>query len=74
MYKLYCRSFQRVMKVSTFFLPWREPQLVVGKNSLAGLPILIKREGIETILIVTDQGIVATGLMDSFLEGLRSEG
>lgn len=62
------------MKVSTFFLPWREPQLVVGENSLAGLPILIKREGIETILIVTDQGIAATGLMDNFLDGLQSEG
>lgn len=62
------------MKVSTFFLPWREPQLVVGENSLAGLPILIKREGIETILIVTDQGIAASGLMDNFLDGLQSEG
>lgn len=74
MYKLYCRSFQRVMKVSTFFLPWREPRLFEGENSLAGLPILIKSEGIENVLIVTDKGIVATGLMDGFLDGLQDEG
>lgn len=74
MYKLYCRSFQRFMKVSTFFLPWREPQLVEGENSLARLPLLIKREGIGTVLIVTDKGIAATGILDSFLDGLKAEG
>ncbi|MCM3638974.1 iron-containing alcohol dehydrogenase [Sporosarcina luteola] len=74
MYKLYCRSFQGVMKVSTLFLPWREPQLLEGENSLAELPRLIKREGIETVLIVSDTGIAATGLMDGFLDGMRREG
>ncbi|WP_262176833.1 iron-containing alcohol dehydrogenase [Saccharococcus sp. Marseille-Q5394] len=74
MYKLYCRSFQQVMKATAFFLPWREPQLLEGENSLEGLPMLIKREGIGTVLIVTDKGIVATGLMEDFLDGLRNEG
>lgn len=74
MYKLYCRSFQKVMQVSTLFLPWREPQLIEGENSLAELPMLIKRERIENVLLVTDKGIAATGLMDGFLEGLRTEG
>ncbi|WP_432361267.1 iron-containing alcohol dehydrogenase [Sporosarcina sp. UB5] len=73
MYTLYCRSFQRVMKVTSFFLPWREPKIVEGENSLAKLPTLIKREGIHTILIVTDKGITATGLMDVLLNGLRNE-
>lgn len=73
MYKLYCRGFQRVMKISSIFLPWREPELLTGENSLAGLPLFIKREGIESVLIVTDQGIIATGLMDGFLKGLRAE-
>ena len=73
MYKLYCRSFQQTMKLSTIFLPWREPELLTGENSLEKLPILIKRERIERILIVTDKGIVATGLMDRFLDELRAE-
>lgn len=74
MYKLYCRSFQRVMKMSSTFLPWREPRLIEGENSLAKLPMLIKNEGIQTVLIVTDTGIAATGLMDRFLEELQTEG
>lgn len=74
MYKLYCRSFQRVMKASTFFLPCREPHVIEGENSIAELPVLIKRERIGSVLVVTDSGIAATGLMDGFLDGLRNEG
>ncbi|WML39867.1 iron-containing alcohol dehydrogenase [Neobacillus sp. OS1-2] len=74
MYKVYCRSFQGVMKVASSFMPWREPQLLEGENSLKELPQLIKQNKIESVLIVTDQGIVAVGLMDEFLNNLRTEG
>lgn len=36
--------------------------------------MLIKREGLRTVLIVTDKGISATGLMDGFLAGLQNVG
>ncbi|MBO0960597.1 iron-containing alcohol dehydrogenase [Neobacillus sp. MM2021_6] len=74
MYKVYCRSFQGVMKVASSFMPWREPKLLEGENSLKELPQLIKQNKIESVLIVTDQGIVAVGLMDEFLNNLRTEG
>ncbi|WHY88818.1 iron-containing alcohol dehydrogenase [Neobacillus novalis] len=73
MYKVYCRSFQGVMKIASSFMPWREPELLVGENSLKELPKLIKRNKIESVLIVTDQGIVSVGLMDEFLKNLRVE-
>src|SRR5699024_11433432 len=38
------------------------------------LPKLIKDQNIESVLIVTDEGIVAAGLMDNFLNELKSEG
>lgn len=72
MYKLYCRSFQQVMKLSMFFLPWREPELLVGENSLSKLPNVIQREGLKSILIVTDKGIAESGLMEGLLNGLRA--
>ncbi|ETI66732.1 iron-containing alcohol dehydrogenase [Neobacillus vireti LMG 21834] len=62
------------MKIASTFMPWREPELLVGENSLKELPKLIKRNNIETVLIVTDQGIVSVGLMDNFLNDLRAEG
>lgn len=73
MYKLYCRSFQQVMKLSMFFLPWREPELLVGENSLSKLPNLIQREGLKRILIVTDKGIAEVGLMEELLNGLLAQ-
>ena len=73
MFKLYCRAFQKVMKVTSVILPWREPELLVGESSLARLPLFIKHQNVTSLLIVTDQGIVATGLMDGFLDGLREE-
>lgn len=67
MYKWYCRSYQQGMRIAAHFLPWREPYLIEGENSLSQLPNLIKREGITHILIVTDKGIVSVGLMEHFL-------
>ncbi|MEH7301480.1 iron-containing alcohol dehydrogenase [Neobacillus drentensis] len=73
MYKVYCRTFQGVMKTTSYFLPWREPELLEGENSLSKLPLRIKSQNIESVLIVTDQGIVSVGLIDEFLEALRKE-
>ncbi|MBT2655763.1 iron-containing alcohol dehydrogenase [Bacillus sp. ISL-18] len=73
MYKAYCRTFQGVMKTTSSLLPWREPELLEGENSLRKLANLINKQGIESVLIVTDLGIVSIGLMDEFLEDLRNE-
>ncbi|WML60576.1 iron-containing alcohol dehydrogenase [Neobacillus sp. PS2-9] len=73
MYKVYCRTFQGVMKTTSYFLPWKEPELLEGENSLYELPLRIKSQNIESVLIVTDQGIVSVGLIDEFLEALRKE-
>ncbi|WP_284037795.1 iron-containing alcohol dehydrogenase [Neobacillus sp. 114] len=74
MYELYCRTYQGGMKVASFILPWREPELLEGENSLSRLPSLIKSMRVESVLIVTDQGIISIGLMDTFLDGLKNEG
>ncbi|MCH6266356.1 MULTISPECIES: iron-containing alcohol dehydrogenase [Neobacillus] len=74
MYELYCRTYQGGMKVASFILPWRKPELLEGENSLSKLPTLIKSMRVESVLIVTDQGIVSIGLMDTFLDGLKNEG
>lgn len=74
MYELYCRTYQGTMKMASYILPWREPVLLQGENSLAKLPKLIKTKNIENVLIVTDQGITSIGLMDDFLEGLTAQG
>src|SRR5699024_2002751 len=74
MQTLYCRGYQRVLKIGSYAMPWREPELLEGENSLSKLPKLIKNQNIESVLIVTDEGIVAAGLMDNFLDDLKAEG
>ncbi|WP_413299290.1 iron-containing alcohol dehydrogenase [Bacillus sp. 1P10SD] len=73
MYKVYCRTFQGVMKTTSYFLPWSDPEILEGENSLYKLPKRIKSQNIESVLIVTDQGIVSVGLIDEFLEALLKE-
>jgi alcohol dehydrogenase len=73
MYKLYCRIYQVVFKLVSYFLPWRKPQLLDGENSLNKLPKLIKSKGIESVLVVTDKGIASLGLMDKMLSGFYDE-
>lgn len=74
MYNLYCRIYQAVFKMISYFLPWRKPELLEGENSLSKLPKLIKSKDIDSVLIVTDEGIVSLGLMDGLFKGLSSEG
>ncbi|MBM6619210.1 iron-containing alcohol dehydrogenase [Bacillus suaedaesalsae] len=73
MYKLYCRTYQGAFKITSRFLPWRHPELLVGENSLQQLPGLIRTKGITSVLIVTDKGITTLGLMNGLLEGLKKE-
>lgn len=74
MYRMYCRTYQGVLRLASSILPWRKPELLEGENSLSMLPKLIKGQGIESVLIVTDAGITSIGLMDDFLQDLREEG
>ncbi|TGB01430.1 iron-containing alcohol dehydrogenase [Halobacillus salinus] len=73
MYSLYCRIYQRLMKIALYLLPWRKPALLEGENSLDKLPSLIKEKGLQRILIVTDRDIPSLGLMDPLLQQLRDE-
>lgn len=71
MYKFYCRSFQKVMRMSLNYLPWRDPRLVFGENALMELPEILKKEDLTRLLLVTDQGVVNAGLLDTFLHQLK---
>ncbi len=71
MYKAYCRAYQKTFKLASRFFKWRTPELLEGENSLLALPALVKEKGLRRVLVVTDQGIAALGLMNPLLEGLK---
>lgn len=73
MYRLYCRIFQNALKLSSYLLPWRKPDLVTGKNCLKKLPVIIKKMGVNKVVIVTGPNVSSSGLMDPLLLGLKEE-
>lgn len=72
--KIYYRSYQQVMKVAMYCLPWKEPFLLTGPGSIKKLPSLINEKGLSSILIVTDSGLMSLNLLDSLFEELRNSG
>lgn len=60
--KLYCRTFQTGFRTALPLLPYREPEIYSNCSDLAKI---VKKEGIRTLLIVTDRGVVKNGLTES---------
>lgn len=74
MNKLLTRSFQAVARPAAYVLNWREPELLIGADSFKRLPTNLVDRKISKLLIVTDEGIRDSGLLDDFLNGLEENG
>ena len=57
---LYCRTFQAAFRMALPFLPYREPQII---DSCAKLGNILKKENANSVLVVTDKGIIRNGLL-----------
>ncbi len=73
MYKIYCRLYQKGLKIAACFLKWREPELIQGKNSILQLSGYLKKHQISRVLVVTDRQILVIGLMDSMLRDFKEK-
>jgi aldehyde:ferredoxin oxidoreductase len=71
--KMYCRTFQFIMYAGSFALPWRQPALLEGENSIQKLPKLVASQNCKSLLVVTDAQILSLGLLKPLLEGLEKE-
>nr|WP_090842916.1 iron-containing alcohol dehydrogenase [Alkalicoccus daliensis] len=56
------------------FLPWRQPELLQGKNSMLELPLLLKQKKLSHPLIVTDKGVMQSSILTPLLEALKNSG
>lgn len=68
------RGFQKVLKAAAYALDWTPPKIIQGAGSVKKLPELVRRVGFDNVLVVTDEGLMKTGLLDGFFDGLRHEG
>ena len=58
--KIYCRTFQSVLKAALPFLPYRKPEII---HSVHGIPQILEKKKCDHILIITDTGIIRNGLL-----------
>ena len=67
--KIYCRAIQMGLRAALPILPYRDP---VRLQNVGQLPATLRREGIDTVLLITDKGIRSCGLTTS-LEKVLAE-
>lgn len=66
---IFCRVFQGAFRAALPVLPYREPEII---ESCSEIGKIIKKENVKSVLIVTDKGIVATGLVKPVDEALNA--
>ena len=69
--RLGCRMFQTAFKIVLPILPYREPKIL---SSCLELGDALKKENVNSVLIVTDAGIVKNGLTVALLDELTKNG
>ena len=71
--KAWYRIFQFFFYQFSKLFNWREPELLMGAGSIAKLPAVIKREGLDNVLVITDQGLIDLGLPQKLFSALEEE-
>ncbi len=72
--KAYYRIFQFCMGMGMYFLPWFEPEVIEGADSIKKLPDVIKEKKFTRVLIVTDAVLMGLNMLDTLFEALKSAG
>ena len=74
LYIAYCRIRQTTFRAFMPFLDWREPTVIAGPGALMKLPEIICDRGHRKVLLVTDAGLIASGLIDPFVARMQAAG
>lgn len=66
--KIGFRVYQKILNFSMYFLPFKEPLLFEGENSLEEMAAYLKHNDVKKLFIVTDENIIR---FDFFSDTLR---
>jgi alcohol dehydrogenase class IV len=67
MFNFYCRLYQLVFRCASVVLPWRRPKIL---NSFDSISELLQQKNVKSVLFVTDEGLIKTGLHIELLNKL----
>ena len=69
--KIYCRIFQGAFRAALPVLPYREPKII---NACGDLKSVFEKDNIQSVLVVTDKGVVNNGLVAPLEKVLTDNG
>ena len=72
--KIWYRIFQFFFYQFSKLFNWREPELLTGAGSVRKLPGVIKAQGLDNVMVITDQGLMNLQLPQGLLSALEQEG
>lgn len=72
MKRLFQRGLQKMIKKTSLFIKWPEPELLVGDDVLINLPQKIKGKSIKSVVIVTTREIREARLLEGFLKKMKA--
>ncbi|SDK87838.1 iron-containing alcohol dehydrogenase [Alkalibacterium thalassium] len=58
------RLYQKSLHLTSFFLSWKDPELLKGPGSVHSLPDIIRSHSCQRVLILTDSGITRAGVLN----------
>ena len=69
--KLGCRAYQTAFRAAVPVMPYREPVILESTDEIARI---CKEEGVDSLIIVTDEGISKLGLCDDTIKTCEAAG
>lgn len=66
--KFYCRVFQKALRLTIPFLPYRQPEIL---HTLKSIPSILLSNDVKSVMLVTDAGVYSLGLCKPLEEVLK---
>lgn len=70
-FQIYCRTFQIALRLAIPLLPYRRPETL---DSVEDIPAALEKEKKNSVLVVTDPGVMKLGLTEHLERTLREHG
>ena len=73
MIKLFARFYQFIIKIAYYFFKYPKQDQIIKDGGILDIPSILKNDGLEKPLIVTDNNLLKTGIVDSLFNKLQEE-
>lgn len=74
LWRVSCRTFQTVLYLASFVVPWPRPKLLKGCGALRDLPALIEKKKLTHTFLVVDEGLMKLGMINGLVKQLQEKG